>query len=65
MLLGKNEKERTEIERNLKQAYEIRDKLAHGHLRKKLHKYKYADIGKVEFKVDEYLRRTLIRFLEE
>jgi hypothetical protein len=36
MLIGKNEKERIKIEQKLNDAYEIRNKVVHGHLRHKL-----------------------------
>jgi len=64
MLLGKNEKERTQIEKSLKRAYEIRDKLAHGHLLIKFDRLP-EDYGHVESDAHEYLRRTLRKLLEE
>jgi len=64
MLLGKNEKERTQIEKSLKRAYEIRDKLAHGHLLIKFDRLP-EDYGHVESDAHEHLRRTLKKLLEE
>jgi hypothetical protein len=65
MLLGKNLKERTEIEKNLKKAYEVRNAVVHGHLRKRLHKYDYERGTQLILKVEDYLRRSLRTFLEE
>lgn len=65
MLLGKNEKERTEIEKNLEAAYEMRNAVVHGHLRKKLRKYDDEHGTQLLFKVENYLRCSLRRFLEE
>lgn len=63
MLLGNNEKERMEIKRTLEKAYTIRNALVHGNL-KKIHKHK-SDLITVSSKIENYLRRTLRRFLEE
>lgn len=65
MLLGKNQKERTEIEKNLEKAYEMRNSIVHGHLRKRLQKYDDKRGTQLLFKVEDYLRRTLRKFLEE
>ena len=65
MLLGRNEKERTEIEKELEDAYSMRNAIVHGHLRKKLRKYDDRSGTQLLFKVEDYLRRSLRRFLEE
>lgn len=65
MLLGKNQKERIEIEKNLKKAYEMRNSIVHGHLRKRLQKYDDKRGTQLLFKMEDYLRRALKRFLEE
>lgn len=68
MLLGTNEKERTQIRKDLEIAYSIRNCIVHGHLQEKLLKSKiYKDLDVDDFfdKVKEYLRVTLKRMLEE
>ena len=65
MLLGKNEKERAEIEKTLKDAYDIRNAIVHGHLRKKLQKYDDTHRTKIIFEAEDYLRRSLRKLLEE
>lgn len=63
MLLGKSEEERTEIERDLAVAYELRNKIVHGHL--KMSKNHEKRMRKLFDKVEDYLRRSLRKFVEE
>jgi hypothetical protein len=63
MLLGKSEKERTEIERDLVEAYELRNKIVHGHL--KMSKNHEERMSELFDRVEDYLRRSLRKFVEE
>lgn len=65
MLIGRSEGERAEIEKDLKQAYEYRDKIVHGHLRKKLHDYTIEVEKRIYTKPENYLRRSLRKLIEE
>lgn len=60
MFLGKNEKERGKIEKDLEEAYTARDKIVHGHLRWKFK----ADLDLLS-RVENYLRRSLRSLVEE
>lgn len=63
MLLGKDEKERTKIEKDLKEAYELRNRIVHGHL--KIQKYHEKHTEKLFDRIADYLRRSLRKFVEE
>ena len=63
MLLGNNEKERNKIKKTLTKAYEVRNAKVHGNM-DKLKKYQ-KDIGRLSVEVEDYLRLTLRRFVEE
>jgi len=63
MLLGKDEKERTEIEKDLKAAYELRNRIVHGHLKIQKHNEKRTE--KLFSRIADYLRRSLRKFVEE
>lgn len=63
MLLGKSEEERTEIENDLAEAYELRNRIVHGHL--KMSKNNEKRMRKLFDRVKDYLRRSLRKFVEE
>jgi hypothetical protein len=65
MLIGKNEKERTDIERMLNDAYEVRNKVVHGHLRHKLENQNDDAISKLLDYTQECLIKSLRKLLEE
>ena len=65
MLIGKNEKERTQIEQRLNEAYEIRNKIVHGHLQNKINaggEKRFSDL--LAF-TKECLIQSLIKLLKE
>ncbi len=63
MLIGNNQKERTEIKKKLVRAYEVRNAKVHGNTEKlrKLGK----DVEKLSLDIEDYLRRVLRRLVEE
>lgn len=65
MLIGESEKERTKIENDLKDAYDLRNNIVHGHLRKQtdgsIHEIDEESIDTVR----DYLRIALKTLLEE
>jgi hypothetical protein len=63
MLIGKDEKERTRIENDLTEAYELRNKIVHGHLREQLNPEK--KMIELFDRVEDYLRRSLRKFVKE
>jgi hypothetical protein len=65
MLIGKNEKERTSIEQKLNEAYEIRNKVAHGHLRHKLDSVNDEKLLTLLAFTKECLIQTLQKLLKE
>ena len=62
MMLGRNQPERDEIRETLSQAYYVRNARVHGNVKrlKKLEKVK-----QISDRAEEYLRRTLRKFIEE
>jgi len=64
-LLGKNKEGRSEIEQDLETAYQLRNAVVHGHLRKRLQKYDAEQGTELIFKVEDYLRFALRKLLEE
>jgi hypothetical protein len=65
MLIGKDEGERSEIKKILTHAYETRNTIVHGHLRKEDIDYNDEKEFLFYFKVRDYLRRVLRKLLEE
>jgi hypothetical protein len=66
MLIGENEKERTKIEDVLNKAYEMRNTIAHGHLRRgQIEPYADPKTSDLFTSIENYLRRSLQRLLEE
>lgn len=65
MLIGKNEKERTLIEQKLNEAYEIRNKIAHGHLRHKLDSVNDEELLTLLAFTKECLIQSLQKLLKE
>lgn len=63
MLLGNTQKERDEIKKKLMDAYKVRNAKVHGNI-KQLEKYRKG-MDQLSVKVEEYLRCTLRRFVEE
>jgi len=63
MLLGKSEEERAKIEKDLVEAYELRNRIVHGHL--KMSKNNEKRMRKLFDRVEDYLRRSLRKFVEE
>ena len=65
MLIGKNERERTSIERKLNEAYEIRNKVVHGHLHHKLDNTDYEALLDLLTFTKECLILSLRKLLKE
>jgi len=63
MLIGKNQKERTEIKENLIKAYEVRNAKVHGNL-EKLQGYR-QEIGEISTFTEDYVRHALRILVEE
>lgn len=63
MLLGTNQKQRDEIKETIKKAYEIRNGVVHGTL-KKLQKH-LKDSEEISHRLEDYLRNTLKKLLLE
>jgi hypothetical protein len=65
MLLGKKEEERAIIRNDLEEAYSLRNKTVHGHLRDiTFDRVSEIDIDFLST-IREYLRRTLVILIEE
>lgn len=64
MLFGKNQKERMKIKDTIQRAYDLRSEKLHGNM-EKLKKYTEQNIEKLAFEVEDYLRCTLRKFVEE
>ena len=65
MLIGKNEGERTLTEQKLNEAYEIRNKVAHGHLRHKLDSVNDEELLAILAFTKECLIQSLQKLLKE
>jgi hypothetical protein len=65
MLIGKNEKERTIIEQKLNEAYEIRNKVVHGHLHHKLENTDDEKLSELRGFTKECLIQSLQKLLKE
>jgi hypothetical protein len=65
MFIGRNEEERTKIRSDLEEAYSLRNKIVHGHLRD----LRMERANEIDFElhsnIREYLRETLRKLLEE
>jgi hypothetical protein len=64
MLLGKNQKERGRIRNRMIVAYDIRNAMVHG-LARKMEEYKKKNIPKLAIEAEDYLRRSLRKYVEE
>jgi hypothetical protein len=62
MMLGINQNERNEIKDTLTEAYRVRNARVHGNLKKLAHT---QEIEKLTIKVEDYIRLTLRKFVEE
>jgi len=62
MLIGNNEQERATIKKKLIKAYQVRNALVHGNLKKIK---KYQNDFKVSTEIEDYLRRALRKLVDE
>lgn len=65
MLIGKDAKERTTIEQKLNAAYEVRNKVVHGHLRHKMEGNSYEATSNLLASTRAYLIRSLRKLIDE
>jgi len=63
MLIGKSEEERIKIQNDIVEAYDLRNKIVHGHL--EMSKTHQKRVRNLFDRVEDYLRRSLRRFVEE
>jgi len=65
MFLGNNEKERSVIEKDIRDAYMLRNAIVHGDPDKKFEKYGKEQAIDLIFRTQDYLRQTLKKLIEE
>jgi len=64
-LLGKNQRDREKIRKNLVEAYELRNAVIHGNLKKLKKSFTDKQIERLSIEIEDYLRQVLKKFIQE